>query len=457
MATVSETIATWIEKCNYDDLPIDTIEIAKRNILDCIGTALAGSKQPVARVLDQYLTKIDGAEQATILGLGVKSSCGEAAMANGILSHALDYDDLVIPAIGAGGPHITAAVLPAALAIAEHQKKSGKDLVLAYILGCEIAYRIGRSVDPTHYNSGWHTTGTEGIFGAVVAAGKLYNLSYKGIAFAIGIAASEASGLRENFGTMTKFLHAGQAAGKGIRSALLALCGFTSSKKILEGKSGFCNVFSRDPKIDEVAKDLGQFVCLPQIRLKLYPCCAGSHAAIYATEQIMRQNPVKAHEISEIKITCDPQMRRILTFDQPINIDEAKFSVQFPVALVCMKKKVTLSEFTTDNLNESSIQNLMPKVQLIAEEELKAKSVHSRSAIVEIRLKDGKSLTYRCDHPPGTPENKISEVDIYEKYRTCAEKVLKKDTIDKLFEQMMTLEKLDNIDDLLVLAGNTQY
>jgi len=455
MATTSEAIATWIERCNYDDLPIDTTEIAKRNILDCFGTALAGSKQPVAHVLDQYLTKINGAEQATILGLGVKSSCSEAAMANGILSHALDYDDLVIPAIGAGGPHITAAVLPAALAVAEHQKKSGKDLVLAYILGCETAYRIGRAVDPTHYNSGWHTTGTEGIFGGVVAAGKLFALDSAGMTFALGIAASEASGLRENFGTMTKFLHAGQAAGKGVRSALLAKCGFMSSKRILEGKSGFCNVFSMEPKIDEVTRDLGQFMCLPQIRLKLYPCCAGSHAAIFATEQIMKQNSVKANEISEIKISCDPQMRKILTFDQPNNIDEAKFSVQFPVALICMKKKVTLPEFTTDNLNDTDIQNLMPKVQLIAEDGLKAKSVHSRTAIVEIRLKDGRSFVNRCDHPPGTPKNQISEADIYEKYRTCAEMVLKKDAIEKLFEQIMTLEKIDNLDDLLMFVGKT--
>ncbi len=453
MASVSELIATWIDKCNYDELPIEIIEIAKRNILDCVGTALAGSKEPVARVLDRYLSEIGGDKQATVVGLGVKSACSEAAMANGILSHALDYDDLVIPATGAGGPHITAAVLPAALAVAEYRKKTGKDLILAYVIGCETAYRIGRSVDPTHYNAGWHTTGTEGIFGAVVAACKLLDLPKSNIAFALGIAASEASGLRENFGTMTKFLHAGQAAGKGIRAALLAKYGFTSAKSIFEGETGFCNIFSKEPKTDEIAKDLDHFVCMPQIRLKLYPCCAVSHAAIHATEQIMKKAPVKADEISEIKILCDPQMRKILTFDRPQNTDEAKFSVQFPVALVCTNRKVTLSEFTTDNLSDPAIQNLIPKVQLIAKEELKAKSVHSRAAIVEIRLKDGRSSAYRCDHPPGTPQNKVSDTDIYDKYRACAEKVLKGDAIEKIFEQIMSLETIDNLDNLLMMAG----
>ncbi|UCG67032.1 MAG: MmgE/PrpD family protein [Deltaproteobacteria bacterium] len=455
MASVSEIIATWIDNCNYDELPIEIIEIAKRNILDCVGTALAGSKEPVAHVLDQYLSEIGGDKQATVLGLGVKSACSEAAMANGILSHALDYDDLVIPATGAGGPHITAAVLPAALAVAEYRKKTGKDLILAYVIGCETAYRIGRAVDPTHYNAGWHTTGTVGIFGGVAAAGKLLELDDSSIAFAHGIAASEASGLRENFGTMTKFLHAGQAAGKGVRAALLAKCGFESSKRIFEGKSGFCNVFTKEPKIEEVTKDLEQYLCLPQIRLKLYPCCAGSHAAIYATGQIMKEATVETDDINEIKVFCDPQMRRVLTFDQPENIDEAKFSVQFPVALVCMQRKVTLSEFTTDNLNDPDIQNLMRKIKLIPQDELKAKSVHSRTAVVEIVLKDGRKFVNRCDHPPGTPQNKIGEGDIYEKYQACAEQILKADAIEKVFEQIMSLEKIDNLDDLLTIAGKT--
>jgi 2-methylcitrate dehydratase PrpD len=361
----------------------------------------------------------------------------------------------VIPAVGGGGPHMTAAVLPAALAVAEQQRKNGKDLILSYVLGCETAYRIGRAVDPTHYNAGWHTTGTEGVFGGAMAAGKLLGLDDDGMAFALGIAASEASGLRENFGTMTKFLHAGQAAGKGIRSALLAKCGFVSSKSIFEAKNGFCSVFSSEPKLAEITSDLDRFLCLPQMRLKLYPCCAGSHAAIYATEQIMKRESVKGDEISEVKIRCDPQMRKILSFDRPQNIDEAKFSVQFPVALACMRKRVVLPEFTTDNLNDPGVQNLMHKVQLVAKEELKAKSVHSRIAIVEFRLNDGRRLVERCDHPPGTPQNRISEKDIYEKYRTCTENVLKKNAAEKLYELIMTLETLDNLNDLLGVADET--
>lgn len=253
------------------------VSIAKRNILDTIGVTLAGLREPVAEILKRFLKAMDGPEHCTVIGLGMKASTVEAAMANGIIGHYLDYDDLVIPAAGAGGPHISVGILPAALAVAEKENKTGRDLIEAYALGCEITYRAGKAVDPSHYNAGWHTTGTENILGAAIAASKLFSCSAAETAYALGIAASEASGLRENFGTMTKPFHAGQAASKGIRAALLAKFGFTSSKKIFEGRAGYCKVFSKDPKEDEITKDLGRFTCLPQIRQKLYPCCAGSH------------------------------------------------------------------------------------------------------------------------------------------------------------------------------------
>lgn len=454
MATLSESMATWVSKSNYDSLPIDIVDIAKRNILDCVGTTLAGAKEPVARILTKYLKAIQGPEQATVIGMGVKSSCIEAAMANGILAHALDFDDLVIPATGAGGPHITAAILPAALSVAENQRKTGKDLILAYILGCEAAYRIGRSVDPTHYNSGWHTTGTEGIFGAAVAACKLLDMPKSNIAFAIGIAASEASGLRENFGTMTKFLHAGQAAAKGTRAALLAKYGYTSAKTIFEGETGFCNVFSKEPKKDEITKDLEEFVCMPQIRLKLYPCCAVSHAAIFATQQIMTEHRLDPVKIAKVTVFCDPQMHKILTFNSPKTANEGRFSVQFPLALAFFGKKVNLSELSDENIRVPDIITLMSKVQLIPNDELKARSVHSRAAVVEVILDNGERFEKRCNYPPGTPHNPIGKNDLIEKFRSCADSTLQKPAIEKLLQHILKLEETHDLDELVKIAGS---
>lgn len=456
MATNSEILAMWIANSKYDNLPFETIKSAKRYILDCIGTALAGSKEPVAIILKDYLNAIKSNEQCTIVGLGMKSSVVESAMANGILSHALDYDDLVIPARGGGGPHISAVVLPTVLSVAEHQMKSGKDMILAYILGCEVAYRVGRAVDPSHYNFGWHTTGTEGIFGAVTAACKLFDMDPGSVVFAIGIAASEASGLRKNFGTMTKFLHAGQAAAKGIRAALLAKYGFTSSRTIFEGQTGFCNVFSAEPKEDEITKDLDKFVCIPQMRMKLYPCCAASHSAIYATQQIVGEHSPDSENIANIRVFCDPQMSRILTYHSPKTIDEGRFSAQFPIALALSKKKVNMSGFIEKNVQDPNIRALMSKIHLIPKDDLKARSIHSRAAIVEVTLKDGGCFSNRCDHPPGTPQNPISENDLMEKFCECAERVFSRSTVEEILQIVLNLENMYELDELIKILGKSQ-
>lgn len=453
MATISEMIARWIEKTEYSHLSDEAVDIAKRNILDFIGTTLAGSRQPVAHVLDRYLHEMAGSEQATVVGLAMKASCVDAAMVNGTMGHYLDYDDLVIPMAGAGGPHITAAVLPSALAIAEKTRSSGRQLIEAYVLGCELTYRIGRSVDPTHYNSGWHTTGTEGIFGATAAACKLLGASAEEIAHALGIAGSEASGLRENFGTMTKPFHAGQASAKGLRAALLAQCGFTSSKTIFEGKDGFCRIFSKDPKKDEITKDLDQFNCLPQIRLKLYPCCAASHSAIYATLKLAKEHDLKVHEVESIDVKGDPQMAVVLIYENPQNAMEGKFSVQYPLALAIAEKRVILADFTDKKMKERAIGELMSKIRLIPVSELRCKDAHSRASIVEINLKGGSQLVNRCDYPPGTPENPISGEDILEKYRSCAGLVLKERDIQESISMIMSLESVDNIENLTRLIS----
>lgn len=453
MATISETIAEWIEKTGYNRLPDEVVHTAKKNILDFIGTTLAGSREPVAGVVERYIREMAGPEQATVVGLGIKASLADAALANGTLGHYLDFDDLVVPMDGAGGPHITAAILPAALAMAEKKGSSGRQLIEAYVLGCELTYRVGRSVDPTHYNSGWHTTGTEGIFGAVVAVSKLLGLRAEQIVYTLGIAASEASGLRENFGTMTKPFHAGQASAKGLRAALLAQCGFTSSKTIFEGKDGFCRVFSKDPKIEEITNHLDQFDCLPQIRLKLYPCCAASHSAIYATLVLAREHDLKGEEVESIDVKGDPQMTVVLIYDRPRNALEGKFSVQYPLALAVAEKKVVLADFTDEKMRERAIKELMSKIRLIPFAELRCTHPHSRASIVEINLKGGGQLVKRCDFPPGTPENPISSEDVLEKYRSCAGLVLKEREVEESVAMIMGLESVEKIENLTRLIS----
>ncbi|MBA7502809.1 hypothetical protein ES706_01406 [subsurface metagenome] len=451
MPTVSENIAEWIKATNYSEIPREVVDIAKRRILDWVGVALAGSTQPVAQIVKKYLSEVKGAEQSTVIGLGVKTSCVEAAFANGVIGHCLDYDDLLRPLLGAGGPHITAAVLPAPLAIAERENKTGEELIEAYILGLEVTHKVGRAVDPVHYNSGWHSTETEGIFGATVAASKLLGLNCEEIAYALGIAGSEASGLRENFGTMTKPFHAGQAAAKGLRAALLAKLGFTSSKTIFEGRYGFCNVLSENPRIDEITNNLGQPFCLSQITLKPYPCCGGILSPIYATLELAKQYDIKVGDVEAIQVKCEPLMAERLSNEEPKTALKGKFSIQFCVALALSDRKVIIQGFTDEKVKEPEIVNLMRKVEVIPKPELNQTVASARSAIVEIKLKDGRQLVKRCDFSPGTPQNPFSEEELFEKYRSCARLVLSEKEIEESIGLIMNLERIDKISELLNL------
>lgn len=452
MPTVSENLAEWVRDTHYADIPQGVVNTAKRSILDFIGVALAGSTQPVAQIVEKYINQVNGAEQSTVIGLGLKTSCVEAAFANGVIGHCLDYDDLLRPAPGGGAPHITAAILPAALAIAEWNNKTGEQLISAYILGSEITYRVGRAVDPDHYKLGWHSTETEGIFGATVAAGKLLGLDCEEIAHALGIAGSEASGLQENFGTMTKPFHAGQSGAKGVKAALLSSLGFDSSKNIFEGRLGFCNILARNAKVDEITKNLGKPFGLTEVCLKLYPCCGVIHTAIYAALQLAQQYDIQVEDIEKVDVKIDPQAAAVKLYEKPETALEGKFSVQFAIALALLDRKVTVAQFSDEKVRQPEVVALMSRVKAIVVPELHQTEATGRSQIVEIHLKDGRQLVKRSDFPPGTPSNPLSDEALFQKYRSCASLVLPEKQIEESIELIMNLERIGEINKLLALV-----
>jgi 2-methylcitrate dehydratase PrpD len=424
MSTISETIANWVTNTSYKEISQDIIKFAKRSILDFLGVALAGSTQSEAQIIKGYLREVNGAGTSSVIGLGIRTSCIEAAFANGVIGHCLDYDDLLRPMPGAGAPHVTAVILPAVLAVGEKRNMGGRELITAYALGCEVTYRVGRGIEPAHYNAGWHSTGTEGIFGATVAAGKLLDLTSEEMTYALGIAGSSASGLHENFGTMTKPFHAGQAAANGVKASILASLGFTSSKTIFEGKSGYCNVLSKNSRLEEITRDVGTFISLPQVCIKFYPCCAGSHSAICSAIDLAKQYDIRVENIMGVEVKCDPQALEVVTYEQPTTVLQAKFSFHFPIALALIEKKVTLSEFNEEKIKNQQIVALMEKIKIIPTPELHQTDPLGRSQVVEVHLKDGRKIAKRCDYFPGTPRNPLSEHDLLEKYRSCARLVL---------------------------------
>ena len=251
--SVTKGLANFVVKTTFDDLPKEVREHAKLCVLDWLGAALAGCREPPAKIITSIIRKIGGKEESGIIGTNIRTSCVNAALANGIIGHAVEMDDIHQEAI----IHPAAPVLPVALAVAERDNANGKDLITAIVVGYEVEIRIGRTINPSHYQF-WHTTGTCGAFGAAAAAGKLLGLDEKSMVYAFGIAGTTAAGLVEVFGTMSKPLNPGRAAMDGVLAAMLAKEGLTSSTEILEAEGGYLRATAKEFNVEEIIENLGK-------------------------------------------------------------------------------------------------------------------------------------------------------------------------------------------------------
>ena len=303
---LTERIAEYVNNTGLEDFPPDAIDAAKAAITDCLGCTLAGSIEPLADVLCNYIADLGGKPAATVIGRRFKTSSLEAALVNGAMSHALDYDDVTFIT----KTHPSAALIPGALPLAEEVGSTGSELLLSYLLGFEVACAVGEAISPAYFDDlGWHPTGPLGTLGAAAAAARLLRLSPEQTAMAVSLAASQASGLRQNFGTMTKPYHAGAACRAGVNAAKLVQAGFTASSDALEGRFGFMRAFSGgsgyDP--DRAAESLGSrcFMVESGIEIKKYPCCGSAHLALDATSQILRRESFSSDDIDRIDVLVD--------------------------------------------------------------------------------------------------------------------------------------------------------
>ena len=328
--TVSQAIADFIVRTEYTDIPAPIIQKAKECILDCIGVALYGSRFEASHMARGMVEGIGGFGGATVLGTGMKGPPFLAAFVNGVTAHVADFDDTLYTMKG----HSSCVLMPAALALCESYERSGMDLLTAFVVGTEVNGKIGEAMGWEHYHAGWHATGTIGSIGAAAGASKALNLSRERVGNAIGIAASCASGLRENFGTMTKSFHAGHAAMAGVFAAQLAEKGFESSPAVLEGNAGFAKVFSAGDQFSSMAKNFGKVNALDKMMLKPYPSCAGTHTAVDAILKIRNRIFYDLEEIVEIQVRGLPVLSTVLIHHNPQTSLEAKFSMEFCVSSV---------------------------------------------------------------------------------------------------------------------------
>lgn len=443
-------LAEFAAKVSYADMPGEVIAKGKERFLDTLGCILAGGKDETAKIILRFIEDLGGRPESRIIGFSHKTSAPHAALANGTIGHALDYDDSQLSLIG----HPSVVILPAVLSIGEREKASGKKVLEAFQVGVEVACKVGRGVNPKLYNNGWHATGVVGILGAAVAVGKLLGLDVDQMTTAIGLAASQACGLRENFGTMTKPFHAGKAAEGGVISALLVKNGFTAAKNILEAKRGFCNAFSGEYDLAKMVKNLGNpyEIISPGVHTKPYPSCLATHSMIEAAISLAQEQNINPEEIVSVECGVDPLAMEVLIHDHPKTSLEGKFSAQFVTAISFSDRKASLDLFKDEKVQDPKTVALMEKIRMVLHPNLEKVYIPS-STIVTVRLKNNRDFTKRVDIAKGNPENPLSEKEIIAKFQGCAESVISKERVDQSIQTILNLDKIADINQLMDLVS----
>jgi 2-methylcitrate dehydratase PrpD len=385
--------------------------------VDTVGVAIAGRREDSFRILAETLADSQG--EATVFPTRARTSPAQAALLNGTAGHALDYDDVADEIVG----HPSVVLVSALLALAEANGNTGREVLDAYIVGFEVDCAIASAlpVEP-HYAKGWHATATVGTLGAATGAGRLLHLDETRMRNAVGIAASMASGSRQNFGTMTKPLHAGLAARDAVLSAQLAASGFTADQNQLESPLGYFHMYGSDANPSAVAAGLeGPGVLLTHgLNVKKYPCCYGTHRAADAT-LALRDNGIRASEVRDIAVTLQPGGQQAIIHHRPQTGLQGKFSCEYVVAACLLDGRVALSSFTDAAVSRSEAQDLLQRVSIREAQSppFGRGSFEHAYACVEINLKDGSVVRERCDVARGDARAPLRPDELEAKFRDC--------------------------------------
>jgi 2-methylcitrate dehydratase PrpD len=422
---VTRRVVEFIGGTRYADLPLGVVAAGKKSILDGLGLALVGSIAKTGEISRTYLRSLGiTGGSATIVGSPLKSGVRFAAFANGVGIHADDYDDtqLAVAQDRVYGllTHPTAPCLSAALALAEERKASGSDLLVAYHTGVEVETKISEAIFPRHYQDGFHSTGTCGTFAAAAAAVKLHGANADVCARALGIAASQAAGLRENFGTMTKPFHAGRAAEAGIVAVDFALLGWTASDHILEADNGFFHAAGGG--FDPAALRFGNpwtFVS-PGVSIKPFPSGSLTHPAMSVMQGLIREYHVNAGDVESVEVGTNRNMPNALIHHHPMDSLQAKFSMEFCMAALLLYGKAGLTEFSDEVVRRSEVQAMIRRVHFGVNAEAERAGYDKMTSIVKIDMKDGRTISGRADFAKGSPSDPMSFEDVAAKFEDCA-------------------------------------
>jgi 2-methylcitrate dehydratase PrpD len=439
---VTAILAKFTTDLHYEKIPRKAVETAKIALRDCLGVALAGSREEDARIAAEIARQERAREETSVIGQGFRTSALNAALANGTAAHALDFDHSFTIM---GQP--TAPVAPATFALGEALGASGRQIIEAYVAGFEVTAKLVHSLrDSAH--DGWHAPSTLGSFGAAAACSKLLGLDAAKTQMALGITASMASGIVANFGTMTKPLHVGLGARNGVLAAKLAGGGYTANPKAIEGGFGFYPVLHENTAIHEQAiEELGRSYALitDGLRIKPYPCGGLTHQVIDSVLEFRAKHGLTAEMIDRVDVDVVKHTFDRIVFRVPQTGIQGKFCMPYLVARAIIDGKIGLHIFTDSAVRDQNVLKLAERVQMNLDSNLKKSDAAGRPCRVTVRLKNGQTFTREAQHAKGGPEHPMSEADLRDKFTECAREAIDASSAAKVLDYIESLESLSDI------------
>ncbi len=440
----TETLARWIVATKYEDIPAAAIDQAKKSILDYLGTAIYGTTSELGRIIIDFTREQGGNPQARIIGTDIRTGSAAAAFASGAMGHSEDFDDL-----GGVGGHPATVLTPTVLTLADELHLSGRDVLTAWVIGYEVGTRLSTNLHPER---DWHPTAIFGTMAAAVAASKLLGLNVEATRMALGIAGSEAGGLRRNFGTMTKPFHPGQAARAGVVAAKLAAKGYTSDPDIIEGRQGYADNFG-GPKcnVPAMTQFLGKayFLATEGTRIKPWPCCGSNHQPLTAVLALCKKESIKAEDVALIEHFGPrvPYTMSLLREDVSQRL-HGKFCMAYNIAAAIIDGKVDYETYTDKRVAKGDLQAFMARIRLARNNDVVLRRPHVADGNPEARLRVTMRNGRVHDLVLG-PAMHLTGEAVLDKFRANASGVLGRERTARPIELVQRLEALKDAAELM--------
>ena len=432
---MTSRIAAFVVDTNAREIPNTIYEHAKVALMDWLGVAIAGKEEPLVNKLIQYTDCLGGKEQATILGHGVKKTVCQAALINGAASHALDYDDSMIAFLG----HPSVTLFPSILSLSEWQGKNGADFLTAYIIGLKAGTTVAKCAGMGHYGVGWHGTSTMGHLASAAACSRLLGLDVQQTTYALGIAGTQASGLRQVFGTMCKPFHAGRASEVGLMASLLAQNGFTSAEDILEGQVGLFKTMKGEVDKD-VLDTLGKTWEIEGLAQKYHASCHATHSPMEAAMSIVKHHGLSIDEIKSIKIKASEMALSAAFRTEASTGLEGKFCIPYCVANALVRGDTGTQAFQDDRVADPEVRELMKKISIRSYPEVQA-----MEAEVDVEKESGVIYSAFSDVIHEIPELEVKRSKIEKKFLDLCIPVLGDQKARQLVESLSGMEKINDM------------